>query len=70
MKIDREPVKADFPALVERLRAARKSTDRKSMLLSADFTTPHKSAVLAYDAANEIGLGIAIAKPTTLGGEP
>ena len=70
VKIDREPVKADFPALVERLRAARKSTDRKSMLLSADFTTPHKSAVLAYDAANEIGLGIAIAKPTAPGTEP
>ena len=70
VKIDREPVKADFPALVERLRAARKSTDRKSMLLSADFTTPHKSAVLAYDAANEIGLGIAIAKPTAPGAEP
>ena len=33
------------------------------MLLSADFATPHRNAVLAYDAANEIGLGIAIAKP-------
>jgi hypothetical protein len=33
------------------------------MLLSADYTTLHRNAVLAYDAANEIGLGIAIAKP-------
>ena len=70
VKIDDEPVKADLPVLVERLRAARKGTDRTSMLLSADFTTPHKSAVLAYDAANEIGLAIAIAKPVTPGGEP
>jgi hypothetical protein len=31
---------------------------------SADYTTAYRNAVLAYDAANEIGLGIAIAKPT------
>ena len=35
------------------------------MLLSADFATPHRNAVLAYDAANEIGLGIAIARPSS-----
>jgi biopolymer transport protein ExbD len=64
MKIDREPVPSEMPALVERLRSAREATGRKAMLLSADFTTPHRSAVLAYDAANEIGLGIAIARPT------
>ena len=64
IKVDHEPVAATLPALAERLRAAREQTDRKAMLLSADFTTPHKSAVLAYDAANEIGLGIAIARPT------
>ena len=63
MKIDREPVPAEISALVERLRSARERTGRKSMLLSADFATPHRSAVLAYDAANEIGLGIAIARP-------
>ena len=34
------------------------------MLLSADHDTPHRHAVLAYDAANEIGLGIVIARPT------
>ena len=38
---------------------------RTAMLLSADFATPHRSAVLAYDAANEIGLGIVIARPTS-----
>jgi biopolymer transport protein ExbD len=64
MKIDREPVAAEMSALVERLRAARDATGRKSMLLSADAATAHRGAVLAYDAANEIGLGIAIARPT------
>jgi hypothetical protein len=39
------------------------------MLLSADFSTPHRSAVLAYDAANEIGLGIAIARASPTQGE-
>jgi biopolymer transport protein ExbD len=63
MKIDREPVAAEFATLVERLRQARESTGRKAMLLSAEFATPHRNAVLAYDAANEIGLGIAIARP-------
>jgi biopolymer transport protein ExbD len=67
MKIDREPVASELPVLVERLRAARESTDRKAMLLSADATTPHRNAVLAYDAANEIGLGIAIARPAQKG---
>lgn len=64
VKIDREPVASDMSAMVGRLREARERTGRKAMLLSADFSTPHKSAVLAYDAANEIGLGIAIARPT------
>lgn len=64
MKIDHEPVQADLNALVERLRTAREKTSRTQMLLSADFATPHRHAVLAYDAANEIGMGIAIAKPT------
>jgi biopolymer transport protein ExbD len=63
VKIDREPVAAELSALVERLRAQRDQTRRQAMLLSADFSTPHRSAVLAYDAANEIGLGIAIARP-------
>jgi biopolymer transport protein ExbD len=65
IKIDREPIASNMNALVERLRSLRESTHRKEMLLSADFATPHRSAVLAYDAANEIGLGIAIARPST-----
>jgi biopolymer transport protein ExbD len=63
MKLDREPVEATMDNLVELLRRAREKTGRKAMLLSADFATPHRNAVLAYDAANEIGLGIAIARP-------
>jgi biopolymer transport protein ExbD len=67
MKIDREPVAAELPALAERLRQARERTGRTSMLLTADFSTPHRSAVLAYDAANEIGLAIAITRPAPPG---
>src|SRR5262249_19515038 len=58
-----EPVRANMVALAERLRTARDKTGRKSMLLSADFATLHRNSVLAYDAANEIGMGIAIARP-------
>ena len=64
MKLDRQPVTADMATLVERLRSAREATRRKAMLLSAAHNTPHRFAVLAYDAANEIGLGIAVARPT------
>jgi biopolymer transport protein ExbD len=67
MKIDRETVSPEMSAVVERLRSARESTGRKAMLLSADAATPHRNAVLAYDAANEIGLGIAIARPAQKG---
>ncbi len=62
MKLDRLPVAADMTTLVEPC-GRRETTRRKAMLLSADFATPHRSAVLAYDAANEIGLGIVIAAP-------
>lgn len=62
--IDHEPVTAELSALIERLRSARSVSGRKTMLLSADFATPHRNAVMAYDAANEIGIGIAIAKPS------
>jgi biopolymer transport protein ExbD len=61
--VDREPVAADFTTLAERLRQARTQTGRTAMLLTADATTLHRYAVLAYDVANEIGLRIAIAKP-------
>ena len=63
IKIDREPVPATVDAMAERLRTAREKTGRKIMLLSADYATPHRNAVLAYDAAIEIGMGIAIARP-------
>jgi len=63
MKLDREPVEPTMSTLVESLRKARERTGRTAMLLSADFATPHRNSVLAYDAANEIGLGIAIARP-------
>ena len=65
MKLDRLPIVADMPTLVERLRSARETTRRKAMLISADFATPHRNAVMAYDAANEIGLGIVIARPAS-----
>ena len=64
IKIDREPVPATVDAMAERLRTAREKTGRKIMLLSADYATPHRNAVLAYDAAIEIGMGIAIARPS------
>ena len=63
VKIDREPVAANMNALVERLRTSREMTHRKAMLLSAEFARRTAFAVLAYDAANEIGLGIVIARP-------
>jgi biopolymer transport protein ExbD len=62
-KIDREPAPNTMKGLAERLRAARAATQRTAMLLTADFSTQHQHAVLAYDAANEIGLRIAIARP-------
>jgi biopolymer transport protein ExbD len=70
VKIDHDPVPAELAALIARLRAERERTGRKAMLLSADFATPHRSAVLAYDAANDIGLGIAIARPPPGGAPP
>jgi biopolymer transport protein ExbD len=62
-QIDREPAPNTMKGLAERLRAARTATQRTAMLLTADFSTQHQHAVTAYDAANEIGLRIAIARP-------
>ncbi len=64
VKIDHLPVPADRAALIEKLRVAREATGRKAMLLSADFATRHKNAVLAFDVASEIDLQIAIAQPS------
>jgi biopolymer transport protein ExbD len=63
MKLDRQPIEPVRETLIENLRRAREKTGRKAMLLSADSATLHRHAVLAYDAAHEIGLSIAIAKP-------
>ncbi len=63
IKIDGEPVAANVDAIAERLRTAREKSGRTIMLLSADYATPHRNAVLAYDASIEIGMGIAIARP-------
>lgn len=62
VQVDREAVPTE--QLLDRLRRARTDTLRTSMLLSAEFSTPHANAVAALDAANEIGLAIALAKPT------
>ncbi len=63
MKIDREPVTANMETLVELLRKSREKTGRQAMMLSADFNTRHRNTVMAYDAANEVGLRIVIARP-------
>jgi biopolymer transport protein ExbD len=69
LKIDRQPVDGSLTreSLASRLRKLREDTGRRSMLLSADYVTPHRLTVLAYDAANEIGMGISIAKPAAPG---
>src|SRR5262249_17340796 len=64
IKIDREPVPASVDAMAERLRTAREKTGRKIMLLSADYAAAPRNAGLAYDAAIEIHMGIAIARPS------
>jgi biopolymer transport protein ExbD len=66
-QVDRQPVTASFDALASRLREVRTATGRTGMLLTAQGDTPHRNAVLAYDAANEIGLRIALARPTVSG---
>jgi biopolymer transport protein ExbD len=66
LKIDRQvvPGALTMPMLADKLRQLRNDTGRKGMLLSADFTTPHRLTTLAYDAANEVGMNIKIASPT------
>ncbi len=61
--IDGQAAPADRPALTDRLRVAREQTGRKALLLSADFATRHRNAVLIFDVAGEIDLQIAIARP-------
>lgn len=64
IRVDKEPAPVPPEGLIEKLRQLRESSGRKKMLLSANYKTMHKNTVLAIDAANEIGLGLAMAKPT------
>jgi biopolymer transport protein ExbD len=65
-KIDRQPVPGalTMASLAERLRKLRLDTGRKGMLLSADYNVPHRLTIVAYDAANEVGMNIKTATPT------
>ena len=61
-QVDHKPVAPEN--LIPELRKAREETGRLTMLIMADTATPHKHAVAAYDAANEIGLTIKVGKLT------
>lgn len=63
ISIDDEPITTD--QLVDRLRDVRTQSGKTGMLLRAENKTKHRTAVLAYDAANEIGLRIAIEREST-----
>jgi biopolymer transport protein ExbD len=63
VKIDHEKSPNDFAGLTNKLRDVRAATGRNAIILTADSLTAHKNAVLAYDAANEVSLAIAIATP-------
>lgn len=63
--VEDDPVPAD--RLIERLRSVRNESGKTGMILRAENRTKHRLAVAAYDAANEIGLRIAIERET---GEP
>jgi biopolymer transport protein ExbD len=60
IQVDHKPVAPEN--LIPEMRRAREETGRLTMLLMADLATPHKNAVAAYDAANEIGLTIKVGK--------
>jgi len=42
---------------------SRESTSRRAILLSADYATQHRNAILIVDVANEIDLRVAFAQP-------
>jgi biopolymer transport protein ExbD len=62
IQVDHEPIPPEM--LIAKMRAAREASGRTAMLLMADLRTPHRNAVLAYDAANEIGLEIKVGRPS------
>jgi biopolymer transport protein ExbD len=62
IQVDHEPIPPEM--LVAKMRAAREASGRTAMLLMADLRTPHRNAVRAYDAANEIGLEIKVGRPS------
>lgn len=64
IQVDHEAAPNTMQALAAILRRLRQDTGRTSMLMKADASTPHRYTVVAIDAANEIGLKIAIANPT------
>jgi len=70
VKVDREPAPNDFDGLAARLRKLKNESGRTGMLFTADATTKHKYAVLAYDIANEIGLRISIGQPKAAPDKP
>lgn len=61
--VDDEPTSLD--ELTNRLRATRNESGKTGMLLRAENKTKHRTAVAAYDAANEIGLRIAIERESS-----
>ncbi len=65
--VDHEPITPS--ELIPKLRAAREATGRTGMILMADLATAHRNAVLAYDAATEVGLSIKIGRPAAGMGE-
>lgn len=67
MRVDRQPVAANFAELAERFRSAREQTGRRKLLLMSDYATPHRFVVLVLDAVNEVGLEISLARPSPSG---
>ena len=65
VRVDREPIEPE--QLLARLRDAKLDSLRTGMLLMADFSTPHRNAVAAVDAASELNLEIVIDRPTPPG---
>lgn len=68
VKVNDEPVAADLESIAAKLRGKRAETGLRRILISADAKTRLKYGVLAIDAAQEVGLEIALAKAVPLPG--